>query len=143
MIVEVGVEATNQYEVMKHIAALAEETGFVKESQAFLRALLEREKEGTTGFGHGVAIPHGKCPEVEQTGVIICKLNQPVNWRAIDGESVELVIALAISPQHTKHEHLAMISKLARALMDDAFLQDIKKAHNPQAIKYKVMEVMT
>lgn len=142
MIVKVGVEASNQYEAMKYLAQMAKEAGFVGDDEAFLRALLEREREGTTGIGHGVAIPHGKCQTVRQTGIMICRLTKEIPWRAIDDKPIGLIIGIAVADTSTPDEHLNMISKLARAMISPGFLEGIKASRDPEEIQSKVMEVM-
>ncbi|MGL4344307.1 MAG: PTS sugar transporter subunit IIA [Cellulosilyticaceae bacterium] len=142
MIVKVGVEASNQYEVMKCIAQIAAEAGYVTDEYAFLEALLQREKEGTTGFGYGVAMPHGRCQAVQEAGLVICKLKQPVGWRAIDDAPVTFVIGITIPEAHHPDDYLGMISRLARAMMNQDFLEDIKASEDADSIKQKVMEVM-
>lgn len=142
MIVRVGVKAKNQYEVIKQVADLAYDAGYIDNKEAYLEALLMREREGTTGFGFGVAIPHGKCEAVKETGIVICKLQDAIPWRAIDDKPVELIIGIAVSLKHTHQEHLAMISKLARAVMKESFLETIKTSNDPDYINAKIMEVM-
>lgn len=142
MIIKVGVEAKSQYEVMKYIAKVAYEAGYITQEQQFVEALLSREKEGSTGFGYGVAIPHGSCECVKESAVVVCKLSQGVQWRAIDGEAIQLVIGLVIPPMADCNEHLLVLSRLAIALIDQEFLQAIKGSDDPEYIKTRVMDVM-
>ncbi len=68
-------------------------------------SLLEREKVGTTGFGNGVAIPHGKVDGLRRIYGLVAHLPEPVDYKAIDGTPVDLVFLL-LSPPDAGADHL-------------------------------------
>jgi PTS system nitrogen regulatory IIA component len=75
-------------------------------------ALISREKLGSTGLGKGVAIPHGRMPELESPVCAFIKLSTAVDYDASDGEPVDLVFALLV-PEDSTEEHLQVLSTIA------------------------------
>ena len=75
-------------------------------------ALDSREKLGSTGLGKGVAIPHGRMPELENPVCAFIKLSTPVDFDTSDGEPVDLVFALLV-PEDSTEEHLQVLSTIA------------------------------
>jgi len=95
---------------------------------ALLDRLLEREGLSSTGIGHGVAVPHPRAPMkelVEEPLVVTGLLPEPVDFGAIDGEPVR-VLFLVLAP--SVKVHLALLSRLAFCLQDDAFLEALHGA---------------
>lgn len=78
-------------------------------------ALSARERLGSTGLGHGVAIPHGRMAEIDAPRVAVLRLDQGVDFEAIDHEPVDILIALVV-PEASTSAHLELLSQLARAL---------------------------
>jgi PTS system nitrogen regulatory IIA component len=75
-------------------------------------ALVSREKLGSTGLGKGVAIPHGRMPELGHPACAFIKLDSPVDFDTSDGEPVDLVFALLV-PEDSTEEHLQVLSTIA------------------------------
>lgn len=84
----------------------------------------ERESLSTTGFGSGFAIPHTKIKEGAGL-VAFFRFSQPVQWEAMDDQPVTTAIALVMPETDTSNLHLKMISKLARLLMHDDFIETL------------------
>lgn len=74
--------------------------------------LIAREKLGSTGLGHGVAIPHGRLPGLDKTIGVFLKLPKGVDFDAPDNEPVDLIFALLV-PEESTEEHLQVLAKLA------------------------------
>jgi len=92
----------------------------------------ERERLGTTGFGHGVAIPHGRAP-VPGVSAAFLRLARPVGWSAVDGEPVDLVFAM-VSPPDAGADHLKALARASRALRDAGFLAKLRGAGSGDAL---------
>ena len=112
------------------LRALAERVPGFDESErtALLDRLLEREGLSSTGIGHGVAVPHPRAPMkelVKKPLVVTGLLEQPVDFGAIDGQPVR-VLFLVLAP--SVKIHLALLSRLAFCLQDDAFLEALHDA---------------
>jgi PTS system nitrogen regulatory IIA component len=96
-------------------------------------SLTEREQLGSTGFGHGVAIPHGK---IEGLGRIYClfvRLAEPIDYKAIDGRSVDLVFLL-LSPPDAGAEHLKALAAISRVTRHVPTLEQMRGARSRDAL---------
>lgn len=126
MIVNKNLKAKDQIDVLYKISDIAKEHNIVNCSRTYLKGLLEREKQFSTGIGNGIAMPHCRCNAVNEIEIIICTLEESVDWNSIDNKPVDFVIALAIPNKNINHEYLSIISKLARALMDESYINELK-----------------
>lgn len=126
MIVNKNLKAKNQIDALFKIANIAKENNIVKCSRTYLKGLLERENKFTTGIGNGIAMPHCRCETVNEIEIITCILDKAVDWNSIDNNPVDFIIALAIPKENLNHEYLNLISKLSRALIDKAYVYELK-----------------
>jgi nitrogen PTS system EIIA component len=95
-----------------------------------LASLREREALCSTALGHGIAIPHGRAPGLEQPRGILIRLHTSADF---NGEAVDLAFALAV-PSHYTHEHLALLAELAERFSDEAFRQALRQAPDADAL---------
>ena len=75
-------------------------------------SLFARERLGSTGLGHGVAIPHGRHAAVKKTVGAFIRVKEPVSFDAPDGKPVSLVFVLLV-PENASGSHLEVLSELA------------------------------
>lgn len=106
---------------------LMDASGKISDKKLYLDAVHEREKEGTTGVGNGIAIPHGRCSGVKEPGLAAMTINGGVEYKALDSKPVDLAFLIA-APEGSGSVHLEILSKLATMLMDENFVADLKKA---------------
>lgn len=106
---------------------LMDASGKISDKKSYLNAVHEREKEGTTGVGNGIAIPHGRCSGVKEPGLAAITINGGVEYNALDSKPVDLAFLIA-APEGSGSMHLEILSKLATMLMDENFVADLKKA---------------
>ena len=96
-----------------------------------LRRFLARERLGSTGIGHGIAIPHCRISNSESTGTgaigALITLTQPISFDGIDGEPVDILFAMLV-PDDAHDEHLKNLAALASALHNTAFRQRLRDA---------------
>ena len=95
--------------------------------------LAEREKLGSTGFGGGIAIPHGKIEDLRAVTGVFARLPQPVDFNAVDELPVDLVFML-LSPVSAGAEHLKALARVSRALRNRAFAAKLRGAGSPDAL---------
>jgi PTS system nitrogen regulatory IIA component len=88
--------------------------------------LMAREKLGSTGLGKGIALPHGRLSGVGSALGAFVKLQQPINYDAIDGAPVDVLFALVV-PEEATDEHLKILSLLAQTFSNDEILQKIRQ----------------
>jgi PTS system nitrogen regulatory IIA component len=98
-----------------------------------LAGLVEREQLGSTGFGQGVAIPHGKIEGLNRIYGLFARLSEAVEYKAIDNHPVDLVFLL-LSPPNAGAEHLKALAAVSRVTRDAALLEQIRGARSRDAL---------
>ena len=98
-----------------------------------LASVTEREKLGSTGFGNGVSIPHGKIEGLDRIYCLFARLAEPVDYKAIDGRPVDLVFLL-LSPPDAGGEHLKALAAISRVTRHDAILEKMRGARSRDAL---------
>lgn len=119
----------------KLFALLAELAARVYGLDAALVAtqLAARERLGTTGFGGGIAIPHGRIEDLETVRGVMVRLDRPVDFGAIDDSPVDLVFML-LSPVNAGADHLKALARVSRRLRDRGFTAKLRGAGSADAI---------
>ncbi len=95
--------------------------------------LMQRERLGSTGVGHGVAIPHGRFAELNKICGIFAKLEKPVNYDALDNQPVDLVFLLLV-PEEAGASHLKALAKISRILRDQSVCEKLRGTDSGDAI---------
>jgi mannitol/fructose-specific phosphotransferase system IIA component (Ntr-type) len=98
-----------------------------------LESIMAREQLGTTGIGYGVAIPHSRLPDLAAPIVALARHPQGVDFDAIDGEPVHLVVMLLV-PDDAENKHLALLATLARLLQQASFRSFLMTCEDPQEL---------
>ena len=107
-------------------------------SGAMLASLTEREQLGSTGFGQGVAIPHGKIEGLNRIYCLFARLAEPVDFKAIDGKPVDLVFLL-LSPPDAGAEHLKALAVISRVTRHMPTLEKMRGARSRDALAAVLM----
>jgi PTS system nitrogen regulatory IIA component len=128
----IGVSAPNKKALFQQLAqTAAAQTGL--DARLIVERLLDRERLGSTGFGGGVAIPHGKMDGLSRVVGLVARLATPIDFQAIDGMPVDLVFLL-LSPPDAGVEHLKALARVSRKLRDRAFVAKLRGAGSPDAL---------
>ncbi|MBL6752415.1 MAG: PTS sugar transporter subunit IIA [Nevskia sp.] len=98
-----------------------------------LGSLAGREKLGSTGLGHGVAIPHGRIPGITVSVGAFVRLKHPVDYETHDGQPVDLMFGLLV-PQNATGEHLQHLAAIAEKFSDDGFCAQVRQAADAAAL---------
>ena len=105
---------------------------------AILETISEREKLGSTGFGQGVAIPHGKVDGLSRIYCLFVRLAEPVRYKAIDSEPVDLVFLL-LSPPEAGADHLKALAAISRVVRHGPTLEKMRGARSRDALAAVLM----
>ncbi len=100
--------------------------------RVILDALVERERLGTTGVGHGVALPHTRLLGLDKIFCAFIKTT-PVDFEAVDGKMVDLIFLLLV-PEDAGADHLKALARLSRLLRDEGIAADLRKAGTVEAL---------
>lgn len=112
---------------MEQLSALLVAAGAPLSECEIFNGLIARERLGSTGLGHGVAIPHGRFADLDQTIAILVHFAEPVDYDAADGEPVDLAVALMV-PEESTEEHLQLLAGLAEMFSDDGMRSSLRRA---------------
>lgn len=104
-----------------------------------LKALLEREKLGSTGIGNGIAIPHGKLAGLADIILVFARSTRGVPFEAIDGKPIHLIFLL-VAPANSTGGHLKALARLSRLLKNDAFRKALITAPSARDILHTISE---
>ncbi len=103
-----------------------------------LASLAERERLGSTGFGQGVGIPHGKVEGIGRIYGLFVRLGEPIDFGAIDGRRVDLVFLL-LSPPDAGAEHLKALASISRVVRHGPTLDKMRGARSRDALAAVLM----
>lgn len=132
-----ALSAGNKRSLLQQLAGLAASRLEVA-PRLILETVSEREKLGSTGFGQGVAIPHGKVEGLSQIYCLFARLSEPVRYKAIDGVPVDLVFLL-LSPPDAGAEHLKALAAISRVVRHAPTLEKMRGARSRDALAAVLM----
>jgi PTS system nitrogen regulatory IIA component len=95
--------------------------------------LCARERLGSTGLGNGIAIPHGRLKNSKKTIAAFLRLEDGVDYDAVDKVSVDLIFALIV-PEDSTDEHLQTLATLAGMFSDKKIISQLRKARSSAEI---------
>ena len=131
-------DARSKVEAIKELCGLIASAGRAASSHAIENAVWAREETYSTGLGFGFAIPHCKSDAVHAATIAVLGLENPIDWGSTDGQSVSVVIMLAIpdagAAAETARQHMQVLAGLARKLMHEDFRARIVQAKTPKAV---------
>jgi PTS system nitrogen regulatory IIA component len=124
--VQVGVEATSKKRAFEAAGLFFEEAAQLSRA-TITDNLFARERLGSTGLGHGVAIPHGRIKGLKTPMAAVMRLASPIAFDAPDDEAVSLLIVLLV-PEAATQRHLEILSEIAEMLSDKALRERLQAA---------------
>lgn len=95
--------------------------------------LIQRERLGSTGVGAGIAIPHGKLPNLRNAVGVFARLDEPVDFDAIDEEPVDIIMLL-LAPENAGADHLKALARISRLLRDPKSVEKLRGCRDRSAI---------
>ena len=126
------VGGSSKRQVLSVIADIAGRS-FGPPSEQVLDALLEREAAGSTGVGHGVAVPHARLEGIDRMRAVFVRLEHPVPFEAVDDQPVDLLFAL-FAPKGSSSEHLRALARVSRLLRQPEIREQLRQAKTAEAI---------
>ncbi len=123
--------ASDKASLIARMAELLAGDDDVRTVQAALEA---REQLGSTGLGHGVAIPHGRSASVAEPRAAFVRLAAPIDFGADDRKPVDLVAALIV-PEHFTDQHLKLLAELAELFSDTELTAELRAAPDARVLR--------
>ena len=130
--VAVGVSVRTQAEATARALARLEGHPAVRDPARLAADVRARERVLSTGVGEGVALPHARTPAVTGTVAVLLTLAEPVDWQALDGAPVDLVVLFA-GPEGQRAAHVRLLAQISRTLSRAGVRQHLAEAGTPEA----------
>lgn len=131
--------ASDKQDVINELVEVLAGCGHVSDTDSLKNAVWTREQTRTTGIGHGLAIPHGKCASMKGLAIAIGKPSTPIDFEAIDAQPVQLIVLLASPPDKTS-DHIQALAQISRMINDSAFRESIYQSNSPEEIYELIKE---
>lgn len=125
-------KANSKKQAIQELSSKAAEVTGLSEREIF-DTLLQRERLGSTGVGHGVAIPHGKLTRLDGLVGLFARLDKPVDFDALDDQPVDLIFLL-LAPEGAGADHLKALARIARQLRDPAITEGLRASSDADTI---------
>ena len=129
--IDLNVKAQSKEELLKKAVKLMQNNGNINNQEEYLKLVMNREKEGSTGIGEGIAIPHGKGESISKPGLSAMVIPEGADFEALDGKPVQLLFLIA-APNSKENIHLEVLSRLSTILMDEDFREKLIQAKSKE-----------
>jgi PTS system nitrogen regulatory IIA component len=124
-------KSTKRDDAIRELVDALAASGAVKPAlvDELAKAVIKREKKGSTGFGHGVAAPHVKTPDVQRVHAAVGISTGGLEFQALDKQLVHVVFLL-LSPEEKPEEHIDAMECIFGVLTQDKFRRFLRQAKN-------------
>lgn len=130
-----SIKATKRDDAIRELVESLAATGVVKPTlvDELVKAVIKREKRSSTGFGHGVATPHVKTPDVNRVFTAVGISQQGLDFSSLDKQPVHVVFLL-LSPEDKPEEHIDAMECIFGVLTQDKYRRFLRQSRNAQEI---------
>lgn len=116
--------------ILSQMVEVFHQEGAVEAAESLLESLLERESLQSTGIGHGVAVPHAICDDLDQPRVALGLCRDGVDFHALDEQPVHLFFML-LSPSEDTRTHIKLLARIARMVRHPELLETLRACQRP------------
>ncbi|MDQ0203706.1 PTS sugar transporter subunit IIA [Pectinatus haikarae] len=132
----VHLEAHNKKEALQKMAEALRKTGYLKDTEKYLKDVYLRESKGATGIGGYIAIPHGKSSAVQKIGVAVATLDEEIEWETLDEHGVRGIVLFAVGDDdEAAQDHLKLLALFARKLGRESVVTALLNADTAQDVQ--------
>jgi fructose-specific phosphotransferase system IIA component len=132
-LIKLELNSKTKEDVIKEMVEILDENGKLLDKDKYLQAVLNREKEFSTGIGMGIAIPHGKSSGVSEPALVFGRSMDGIDYQSMDDEMAHIFFLIAV-PEESSNEHLKILSQISRKLMHKELRESLMKASSPEEI---------
>ncbi|MFY9348389.1 MAG: PTS IIA-like nitrogen regulatory protein PtsN [Orrella sp.] len=123
--VVLDIPVTSKKRALEQVSLLFENHQGLERASVF-DSLFARERLGSTGLGHGVAVPHGRVKNIDRPSAAFARLAQPVAFDSPDGQPVDLILVLIV-PEAATQQHLDILAEVAQRLSESSILDQLRR----------------
>jgi PTS system nitrogen regulatory IIA component len=131
--------ATDKTGVIREFASLLTRTGKVRDADQLVKVILERESQGSTGIGDGIAIPHAKSREIADSVVAFGRSKTGVDFQSLDGKPAYLFFLL-VTPESRPGEHLKTLARISRLMRNTTLRDELRQCSVRQEIRKLILD---
>ncbi|MFT5872879.1 MAG: fructose-specific phosphotransferase system IIA component [Clostridium sp.] len=132
-LIKLELTSKTKEDVIKEMAKMLDENGKLLDTEKYIKAVLDREKEFSTGIGMGIAIPHGKSSGVKEPALVFGRSTGGIDYQSMDDEPAHLFFLIAV-PEESSNEHLKILSQISRKLMHSELRDSLMNASSAKEI---------
>jgi len=132
-LIKLELNSKTKEDVINEMVNILDENGKLLDKDIYLKAVLDREKEFSTGIGMGIAIPHGKSSGVKEPALIFGRSVDGIDYQSMDDELAHIFFLIAV-PEESSNEHLKILSQISRKLMHKELRDSLMKASSAEEI---------
>ena len=125
--INLDVQSTDKTGIIRELAKLHEKTGVLNDYEGYVKALMAREEQSSTGIGEGIAIPHAKTEFVKEPALAMGRKKEGIEYDSLDGEPATLFFMIA-APDGANNTHIETLARLSQLLLDDDFKAALENA---------------
>ena len=119
-------------QLLQELSARAADLTGLPERDIF-EVLLQRERLGSTGLGHGIATPHAKLQGLKHIVGVFARLAEPIDFDAVDGQKVDIVFLL-LAPEGAGADHLTALARISRLLREGTAVEKLRASKDAAAL---------
>lgn len=126
-------KAQTAQEAVTELCQLAAQQKIVSSAEILAKKIWQRERQISTGIGHGIAMPHAQSRIIYSSCVIFAKSKAGIDFAAIDQKPVHLFFML-LAPAKTDAEHLHLLAQLSQLLLNKDLLAALNQVETPREV---------
>jgi len=125
--IEPNMKSTAKTDAIRELVAMLKRAGAISSEDSVAKVVLEREELGSTGIGEGIAVPHGKCDDVDGLVAAFGRSEKGIDFESIDNQPVHLLFLL-VAPSDSAGPHLMALARISRLLKNRDFRKGLINA---------------
>jgi fructose-specific phosphotransferase system IIA component len=131
--------AADKAGVIRELAGLLARNNRVQDPDALAQAVLDRESQGSTGIGEGIAIPHAKSQAIDDIVVAFGRSTSGVDFQSLDGKPAYLFFLL-VTPEDRPGEHLKLLARISRIMRNAALREQLLLCTLPEELQKLILD---
>ncbi len=131
--IELDLDAGSKHDAIERLSGMLSTKGKVSDQTHFVKAVLEREKLGSTAIGAGIAIPHARANTVNEVSIAFARSSKGIDFNSVDGDPVHLIFLLA-APVESGSLYLKLLARISRLLRYQDLLDELKQAKTKEEV---------
>jgi PTS system nitrogen regulatory IIA component len=132
-------KASTKLEVLREFSSLLADSGRVADKEGLMKVLVARETLGSTGIGDGIAIPHGKLPDIPELMLAFGRSVGGVDFDSLDGEPAHLFFML-VAPENAPGDHLKALARVSRLMKNRDLRETLMQAGTAGEIRRAIAD---